>query len=70
MVMLQCFKCLAIEVSCEESSFALTNSGILSGANINVTGPRGDTLFHLAAYNGHVDAMKWLHDIGKNTTFI
>ena len=27
-------------------------------------GKAGDTLFHLAAYNGHLHTMKWLHDNG------
>ena len=34
------------------------------GGSIDSCGPKGDTLFHLAAYNGHLDTMKWLHTNG------
>ncbi len=34
------------------------------GGNISSRGPKGDTLFHLAGYNGHVLTMKWLHAKG------
>ena len=34
------------------------------GGLLSSRGPKGDTLFHLAAYNGHVETMKWLHSVG------
>lgn len=30
------------------------------GGHLLTRGPKGDTLLHLAAYNGNVDTMKWL----------
>eukprot|EP01033_Poteriospumella_lacustris_P000878 gene878-631_t len=30
------------------------------GGSLSTRGPKGDTLFHLAAYNGHVETMQWL----------
>ena len=34
------------------------------GGSIGTRGPKGDTLFHLAAYNGHLPALKWLQSNG------
>eukprot|EP01031_Cornospumella_fuschlensis_P029989 gene29989-36223_t len=32
-----------------------------SGGELSSRGPKGETLFHLAAYNGHVPTLRWLH---------
>jgi ankyrin repeat protein len=32
--------------------------------DLSTRGPKGETLFHLAAYNGHVSTMIWLHSQG------
>lgn len=34
------------------------------GGSIQSTGPNGDGLFHLAAFNGHLETMKWLRRNG------
>ena len=34
------------------------------GGSLTTVGPKGDTLFHLTAYNGHIKAMKWLYENG------
>jgi len=34
------------------------------GGNLSTRGPRGDTLFILAASNGHLNCLKWLHARG------
>lgn len=40
------------------------------GGSIESKGPKGDSLFHLAAYNGHLDTMKWLHTNGIDTSAV
>ncbi len=34
------------------------------GGQLSSRGPKGDTLFHLAAYNGHVSTLQYLHEKG------
>lgn len=34
------------------------------GGSISSRGPKGDSLYHLAAYNGHIDTMRWLQSKG------
>jgi hypothetical protein len=36
------------------------------GASVHTVGFKGDTLFHMAAMNGHVQVLKWLHSEGVN----
>lgn len=41
------------------------------GGKLSTRGPRGDTLYHLAAYNGHLTTMQWLKEnSGGGVVFI
>ena len=50
-----------MQISARNGSVAMLEMLHSNGGSVNSRGPRGDTLFHLSALNGHVDALRWLH---------
>jgi len=50
-----------MQISARNGSVAMLEMLHSNGGSVSTRGPRGDTLFHLSAMNGHVDALRWLH---------
>lgn len=53
-----------MQISARNGSVSMLRMLLDHEGSIYSRGPRGDTLFHLAALNGHVDALRWLCDNG------
>ena len=59
------FKRDAAQIAARNGSVSMLKLLYKNGANMMTNkGVHGDTLFHLAAGNGHVHALKYLHSIG------
>ena len=59
------FKRDAAQIASRNGSVSMLKLLYKNGANMTTNkGVHGDTLFHLAAGNGHVHALKYLHSIG------
>lgn len=54
----------AMQIAARNGSVAMLSLLFQSGGAIDTKGPKGDNLFHLAAYNGHLPAMRWLQTNG------
>lgn len=50
-----------MQISARNGSVEMLEMLLQNGGAINSRGPNGDTLFHLSALNGHVEALKWLY---------
>jgi ankyrin repeat protein len=55
----------AMQISSRNGCIDMLEMLYLRGGSVASRGLKGDTLFHLAAYNGHVDTMKWLQNKGS-----
>jgi ankyrin repeat protein len=53
-----------MQIAARNGSVAMLALLLQSGGALDTTGPKGDSLFHLAAYNGHLPAMRWLQSNG------
>jgi hypothetical protein len=54
----------AMQIAARNGSIPMLSLVLQAGGSISTRGPKGDTLFHLAAYNGHLSTMKWLKSNG------
>jgi hypothetical protein len=53
-----------MQIAARNGSIPMLSLLLQAGGSISTRGPKGDTLFHLAAYNGHLSTMKWLKSNG------
>eukprot|EP00596_Hydrurales_sp_CCMP1899_P005212 CAMPEP_0119052398 /NCGR_PEP_ID=MMETSP1177-20130426/73701_1 /TAXON_ID=2985 /ORGANISM="Ochromonas sp, Strain CCMP1899" /LENGTH=724 /DNA_ID=CAMNT_0007031951 /DNA_START=2705 /DNA_END=4879 /DNA_ORIENTATION=- len=54
----------AMQIAARNGSIPMLSMVLQAGGSISTRGAKGDTLFHLAAYNGHLSTMKWLKSNG------
>ena len=59
-----CFFRDAMQIAARNGSIPMMDLIKQWGGSVHSLGPKGDTLFHLCAYNGHLKAMKWLQNEG------
>ena len=55
-----------MQIAARNGNLSMLKMLYLSGGSLNTKGLRGDNLYHLAGYYGHVETMRWLHRQGIN----
>ena len=55
-----------MQIAARNGNLPMLKMLYLRGGSLYTKGLRGDNLFHLAGYYGHVDTMRWLHRQGIN----
>lgn len=59
-----------MQIAARNGSIAMLALIRQHGGSLDSRGPKGDGLFHLAAYNGHLDTMRWLQNNGIDTAAV
>jgi hypothetical protein len=58
----------AMQIAARHGSVAMLAVIYQHGGSLSSRGPKGDTLLQLAAYNGHVEVMRWLLEKSRQFT--
>lgn len=60
----------AMQIAARNGNLSMLKMLYMHGGSLNSKGLRGDNLFHLAGYYGHVDTMRWLQRQGINPDMV